>query len=401
MTASLQRSSLSKLIRTEIRVFNRSLPAFQVCGCTGLLLAILLAMSLVRYVGLSPSVIALIVATAVPTFLAMVMATKLITGEERIIYYHHEIAVMLAAAALLWAASQPMLPYLDITILGIGAFLACGRIGCLMVGCCHGRPLQRGISYTPEHAAAGFTDYYVGVPLFPIQLVESVWVASVVTIGVLFILNAEPAGTALAWYVIAYDLGRFFFEFMRGDPDRPYLWGFSQPQWISVALMAVVVSLEQWGILPRTGWHLPAAALLIAAMLATTVKRRSQNIPKHRLLHPRHVREIAALLGALADRLCEASHSCRWTVIPGQYSGPNVVRYGDTSIGIRISAGKVVDQAATAVCHYTLSCPGTEMPEESARLLAGVIGQLRHHGRYWRLIRGGRGVFHALFVGET
>jgi len=76
----------------------------------GLLLAIVLAMSLVRYVGLSPSVMALIVATAVPTFLAMVMATKLITGEERIIYYHHEIAVMLAAAALLWAASQPMLP---------------------------------------------------------------------------------------------------------------------------------------------------------------------------------------------------------------------------------------------------------------------------------------------------
>src|SRR5262249_44798666 len=172
LTVSLQRSNLSKLIRTEFRLFNRSLPAFQVYGCTGLGLAIVVAMSLVRYVGLSPPVMALIVTTAVPAFLGLVMATKIITGEERIIYYHHEIAVMLAAAALLWAASQPILPYLDITILGIGAFLACGRIGCLMVGCCHGRPSGWGIRYTPDHAAAGFTDYYVGVVLFPIQLVE-------------------------------------------------------------------------------------------------------------------------------------------------------------------------------------------------------------------------------------
>src|SRR5262249_39131819 len=161
-------ANLNRLARPEIRALGRPWPAFQICGYTGLGLAILLAMSLARYPGLSPLIMALIVATAVPTFLGLVMATKIITGEERIIYYHHEIAVMLAAAALLWVASQPMLPYLDITILGIGAFLACGRIGCLMVGCCHGRPSRWGIRYTPDHAAAGFTDYYVGVVLSPI-----------------------------------------------------------------------------------------------------------------------------------------------------------------------------------------------------------------------------------------
>src|SRR5262249_7343149 len=165
-----------------------------------------------------------------------------------IIYYHHEIAVMLAAMALLWLTSEPLLPFLDITILGIGAFLACGRIGCLMVGCCHGRPHHWGIRYKPEHAVAGFTPYYVGIVLFPIQLVESLWVAGVVIVGVLLIVNGSPAGSALAWYVVAYDLGRFFFEFMRGDPDRPYLWCFSQPQWISIVLMAFVVVAEQAGL---------------------------------------------------------------------------------------------------------------------------------------------------------
>ena len=106
-----------------------------------------------------------------------------------------------------------------------------------MVGCCHGRPHRWGVCYREEHAAVGFTPYFVGVRLFPIQAVESLWVFCIVTTGVTFVLNGRPAGAALAWYVVTYDLGRFCFEFLRGDPDRPYLWGFSQPQWISLLLM--------------------------------------------------------------------------------------------------------------------------------------------------------------------
>src|SRR5215471_17085213 len=173
-------SNLNRLARTETRVLTRSLPAFQVCGYTGLGLAVLLAIVLTRYLGLSPITMILIVAASVPTFLGLVMATKIITGEERIIYYHHEIAVVLAAALLLLLLRRPILPYLDLTILGVGTFLAFGRVGCFMVGCCHGRPNRWGVSYSAGHAAAGFTHFYVGVRLFPIQLVESLWVAAVV-----------------------------------------------------------------------------------------------------------------------------------------------------------------------------------------------------------------------------
>jgi hypothetical protein len=141
-------------------------------------------MSLVTYLGLSPLVLVWLVLTAVLTFLALAMVTKIITGEENLIYYHHEIAVMVVAACLLNLLYQPVLPYLDITILGLGTFLAFGRVGCLMVGCCHGRPHGRGVCYRAEHAAAGFTPYLVGVRLFPIQAVESVWVFSIVVVGV-------------------------------------------------------------------------------------------------------------------------------------------------------------------------------------------------------------------------
>ena len=49
--------------------------------------------------------------------------TKIIIGEERLIYYHHEIAIVLAVTMVLWLLDQPILPYLDITILRIGTFL--------------------------------------------------------------------------------------------------------------------------------------------------------------------------------------------------------------------------------------------------------------------------------------
>ena len=71
---------------------------------------------------------------AVITFTGLVIATKMITGEEKLIYYHHEIAVLLNISLFLWLIHQPLLPYLDISILGIGTFLFCGRLGCLMVG---------------------------------------------------------------------------------------------------------------------------------------------------------------------------------------------------------------------------------------------------------------------------
>lgn len=247
--------TLDKLVRPQVLVLGRSLPAFQVCGVTGLGPAILLAMIFVMYLGLSPFVMVGLVAAAVIVFFGLVMATKIITGEERIIYYHHEIAVMMMAALFLWLTHQPMLPYLDITILGIGTFLFCGRIGCLMVGCCHGRPCRWGVCYRMEHAEAGFTPYLVGVRLFPIQAVESLWVFCIVVTGITFILRGWPPGTALAWYVIAYDTGRFCFEFLRGDADRPYLLGFSQPQWISVVLMCFLVWAEITGAILFQWWH--------------------------------------------------------------------------------------------------------------------------------------------------
>ena len=378
---------LDKLARPEVRVFHRSCSAFQFCGCIGLVLSTLLAVTLTLHLELSPSVTALIILTSMLTFLALVMATKIITGEERIIYYHHEITVTVALAIVLRLARQPLLPYLDITILSIGTFLAFGRIGCLLVGCCHGRPCCWGVRYREEHAAAGFPSYFVGVRLLPIQAVESAWVLCTVAVGTHFVWIGSAPGTALAWYVVVYDFGRFCFEFARGDADRPYWLGFSQPQWISLALTAAIVGAELAGSLPFVRWHLVVFGLLVATMAVVAIKRRSQATPVFQLLHPKHIRQIASAMSAV----CTASDR------PPTFEENQlvVVSIATTSLGIRIS-GSHTRKGNECSHYYTLSSERDAMTERMARVLAKLVRSLTEGTAPERLIAGPSGVFHVV-----
>jgi hypothetical protein len=376
----LTNRSLDALARPEFVVLNRSRSAFKLCGYTGLISAVSLAFVLVMQLGLPLWVLALLVLSSALTFLALAMATKIITAKERLIYYHHEIAVIAVASFVLWILRQPMLPYLDVTILGVGVFLMFGRIGCLMVGCCHGRPHRWGVRYRDEHAAAGFTGYLVGVRLFPIQAVESLWALCIVAAGSLMIVSGQPVGAAIAWYIVTYDVGRFCFEFMRGDPERSYWRGFSEAQWISAGLTMLVAIAELSGLLPLQWWHVEAAACLVIAMVIIVAVRNSRRTPRHELLHPRHTKELAEAVEKVS-RLDEEAQS-----------GQEEVHIYRTSLGVLISASSV----AGNVCHYALSYQNKVMDEDTARILAELICLVRRCPSSFELIKGSHAVFHML-----
>jgi hypothetical protein len=349
-------------------------------------MAILLAIILVDRKGFSYLTLAGIIAAACATFPALVAATKILTGQERIIYYHHEIGVMIVAASFLRITHQPLLPYLDITILGIGIFLTFGRVGCLLVGCCHGRPLGWGVRYSERHAVAGFPFYLVGVRLFPIQAVESLWVLCTVVVGTGIVWMGSAPGTALAWYVIVYGIGRFFFEFARGDADRSYWVGFSQAQWLSLVLIAGIVRAELSGYLPFARWNIAIFGLLWATMIGISLKRHLQRSAKFKLLHPRHIREVASALNAVCSSEEEAT---------SQKAGQTTVTIADTSLGIRISGGEIGDGHGR-VCHYALSSRENVLTERTARTLADLIRHLTSAYGPAKLIAGPQGVFHLL-----
>ena len=366
---------LDQLVRPEIRLGHHSRSAFQVCGYTGLGLAVVLAMTLVAQRGLSPWVMGALILAAMGTFLSLALATKILSGGENLVYYHHEIAVILVTTGLLWLLRQPVLPYLDITILGVGMFLVCGRIGCLMVGCCHGRPHAWGVCYGPAHAATGFESYLVGVRLFPVQAVESLWTLAITLVGAGLVWTGQPAGAALAWYIVMYDLGRFALEFLRGDAARPYHGVLSEAQWISLLLMLVVVAAEWRGVLPLHAWHGIVAGGLILTMVALVRRQRAGGTVNDQLLRASHIQEVAEAIVPSPDE--PAIHVRR------------------TSLGIHISVGQI-NTGAEAVVHYALSSAPQGLNAETAGRLAALIAQLRHSGQPAELIQGGQGVYHLL-----
>ncbi len=345
-------------------------------------MAIIMMIALAAHLRLSAMVVFGALSLAVITFLCVAMLTKIITGEEKLTYYHYLIAISATTIALLIFLHQPILPYLDGTILGIGIFHFCGRIGCFMVGCCHGKPHRWGVCYTEEHRKVGFTPYLVGVKLFPVQLLESLFVLLVVVIGTALVLTSKyRPGEALAWYVIAYGAARFFFEFLRGDPERPYLAGFSEAQWTSLILMSLVTLGEFAGKLPFHSWHAGAVILMMVVMVVLSIKRKSNRAETFNLLLARHIQEVAGAVDAAA--------MCTQTPIS----------VGCTSLGYRISAGRI-ETPAGWIHHYTFSKKDGTISQQAAQALAELILKLKHLGSSGEVVKGKEAVFHLLVPHE-
>lgn len=386
-------SYLDRLVRPRMHLFGRTWLSFHVFGLTGLAFAILLSLSLTAFRGLSPVVTVVMIVEAQVTFLALAMAAKILVGEERLIYYHQEIAVTLVTGLLLKLLGQPVLTYLDIAILGVGAFLAFGRIGCLMVGCCHGGPNRWGVRYGYEHALDGFPPYLVGVRLFPVQAVESLMAFAIVLVGSTMVLSGQPPGAALSWYVIAYGVGRFCLESLRGDPVRLKLWGFSEAQWTSLLLMATAVLAELAGTLPFRFWHILAVGGIGLSMLLVAAYRRGDKTGRYALNDPRHVRELANAL----ERAYETSSN-------------GAINMERTSLGIQVSAGQREDNGLP-VRYYTISSSSQNGPltPEKAAIIARLILELRHPDGNTRIVTSRTGIYHLLIkpaveftgVGET
>jgi len=381
---------IDHMARTRVRLLGRLWPSFQVCGYTGLVFAIALGL-FVGKSGLSLWVITVITLAAMATFLILAFATKIITGEEQLIYYHQEIAIVMVSAVVARLLHRPALPYMDITILGVGTFLAFGRIGCLMVGCCHGRPCHWGIRYRQEHADEGFAHYLVGVRLFPIQAVESLFVFAVVMIGAAAVLRGLPSGTAFALYTIGYGFVRFCLEFFRGDTDRPYTLGFSQGQWLSFWLMSGVAWAELTGRMPIHAWHLAITLALPLLMLTVAMWRKFDRAETFRIRHPQHVSEIAEAMEALFHL---STHH-------GNEIPPDKTPVARTSKGFQISASLVGGNKPVPL-HFTISCQGRHIAKAAAANLANVVLQLNPDSIGREILPGSeKGVFHLLLASAT
>ena len=158
------------------------------------------------------------------------------------VFYGGLIAAVLVA---FWYISRHRLPFwttCDMFAPGIALGHTIGRLGCLMAGCCFGRPtsLPWGITFTDPFAASN-VGTPLGVALHPTQLYD----AGAELLILVFLLATERKGRPFPgrtfWgYILLYAASRFVIEFFRGD-ERGIILGLSTSQFISLVLAPLSV----------------------------------------------------------------------------------------------------------------------------------------------------------------
>lgn len=372
--------NISHFLSPTVTISGRRWPAWRAAVVGGSLLGILLSASLAAASGRSPWAPATLTLLAALSALGLAMVRKVIYGYERYTFYHYQLLVLLAAAGIATLWRQPLLPALDLVALALATALAVGRVGCLMSGCCHGRPHRWGVCYGYRHVAAGFAPHLRGVRLFPVQALASLWLVVIILVGSALVLTAAPAGSALVWYVTAYGAGRFLLEFLRGDGGRPCRWTYSEAQWTSLAWLAAAAALSTAGRLPGHPWPLLAMAGVTTIMLALSLWETRRQPGRRALMQPAHVREIATLVHHLRQ----------------QTLGDNApVVTADTALGLRLSSG-VLNPAGEDVHHITFSAPHGSLSPPAAAAVAHLLLYLFHPGDDARLTAGNDHVYHLL-----
>ena len=380
----------------NIRLYGQVFPAFLFFGLIGYLAGAGLGVGLTILKGLNIWILFLLCGVSAATFFALVWLVKWIKGEEDIVYYHHEIGILTTTLLTLWLIGEPVLPYLDIVLLGIGTLLAFGRWGCFSVGCCHGRPCscRVGVKYTQEHADAGFPTYYVGVKLFPIPLLESVWVFITVIICSFLVLGDFSAGTAIVFYTVFYGTARFVFEFFRGDPERPYWGPLSEAQWTTLALVLLTMCLSGLEILPYYIGHMWVGICLgiFALIYASFFSLRSAS--HYRFLNPRIVEEIALTLSHLENTPAN------------NQNGAKSISVIETSTGLHFSKG-VIQLPDKEIIHYTISEKSSvsdgqnfykaALNETLVNAIAKLLKTLWHDQYVYDIQSSQNGIFHILY----
>ena len=153
--------------------------------------------------------------------------------------------LIFAFAVGMWLVRRYKLPVwkaADAYAPGIALGHVIGRLGCLLAGCCYGKPtdLPWGVTFTSPVAAAN-VGTPLGIPLHPTQLYDAGAELLILAFLLIFEKRGRPfAGRTFWLYMLLYAISRFVVEMFRGD-DRGTMAGLSTSQIVSLLVVPAAI----------------------------------------------------------------------------------------------------------------------------------------------------------------
>jgi phosphatidylglycerol:prolipoprotein diacylglycerol transferase len=157
--------------------------------------------------------------------------------------------LILSVAVGLWLVRKYKLPVwstADLMAPGIALGHVVGRFGCLLAGCCYGRPtdVPWAITFTDPIASAN-VGTPLGVALHPTQMYDAG--AELIILALLLFTERKGkpfAGRTFWGYLFLYGISRFVIEFYRGDINRGTIFGaLSTSQFVSLLLVPLALGM--------------------------------------------------------------------------------------------------------------------------------------------------------------
>ena len=163
--------------------------------------------------------------------------------------------LLAAFGVALWLVRRYKLPVwttADLLAPGIALGHIVGRFGCLLAGCCYGRPttVAWAVTFTDRVASAN-VGTPMDIPLHPTQLYDAGAEAVILALLLFSERRGRPfPGRTFWWYMLLYAVSRFVIEFYRGD-ERGTLVGLSTSQFVSAILVPASLFML-WRLRNRT-----------------------------------------------------------------------------------------------------------------------------------------------------
>lgn len=156
-------------------------------------------------------------------------------------FYGGFIAGIFCVILYLKSTRIPVLQTLDTLAPYIALGQSIARIGCLLNGCCYGKPVHSGSGFIfrPESVAGV---QFPGEILYPTQLYSSFANLAIFFILLVWSNFKKKKGEIFAGYLLLYSIKRFLIEFLRGDSPRLFF-GLTSFQIISLAIGIIALFL--------------------------------------------------------------------------------------------------------------------------------------------------------------